>query len=765
VDDTRKTKEQLVDELSLMRRRVSQLESLEAELKRAQKALRVMDSTVESSINAVAMADLQGKLTYVNPSFMKLWGYDHDSEILSRPAVEFWAERDIAATIVAALSEKGGWRGELTAVRKDGTSFDVQLSASMVTDSEGVPLRMMASFIDVTEQKRTKESLLQSEQRFRAIAEAMPVPAGITRLEDGLILYVNKHFGPTFGIAPEEAIGRRSHDFYLDPDDRRTMLEALTQVGYLREYELRTKKADGTPFWVIASLQPLVFEGEQALLTAFFDLTERKQTEEKLRHLYEQERGLTQQLEAEIRKRVEFTRALTHELKTPLTSVLASSDLLLSQLHEEPLLSLARNIGRSATNLNSRIDELLDLARGEVGMLELKLESTDLLQLLRDVAENMAPLASGNEQTLILDLPPSLPSVQADGARLQQVVTNLLSNAIKFTPGNGKITISAGHKDANVTVEVHDTGRGISKEEQERLFQPYYRVESDRNRLSGLGLGLSLSKTLVELHGGQIWVKSQTGKGSTFGFSLPSESAVEQAEEREKASKLWKVLIIEDDQEIIESVSMAFQLRWPEAALISTRLGEKGIDLVESEDPDVVILDLGLPDVSGFDVLQQIRVFSSVPIVILSVKTDEAEMVKGLEWGADDYVVKPFRHLELLERLRVQVRKQAPSGGEPLIVCGPLRFDPTTNQLSYGSKEISLTIIEGRIIQHLMRNAGHVVTHSRLAEAVWGDDYPGAIDSLRVYIRRLRGKLEEDPKNPKLILTKAGIGYFLAKPV
>ena len=127
--------------------------------------------------------------------------------------------------------------------------------------------------------------------------------------------------------------------------------------------------------------------------------------------------------------------------------------------------------------------------------------------------------------------------------------------------------------------------------------------------------------------------------------------------------------------------------------------------------------------------------------------------------------MKPFRQLELLERLKVQIRKQAPPGEEPIIVSGALRFDPSTCQLTYGQKEISLTVIEGRIMQHLMRNAGHVVTHSRLAEAVWGDDYPGAVDSLRVYIRRLRGKLEEDPKNPELILTKPSVGYSLAKRV
>lgn len=224
-----------------------------------------------------------------------------------------------------------------------------------------------------------------------------------------------------------------------------------------------------------------------------------------------------------------------------------------------------------------------------------------------------------------------------------------------------------------------------------------------------------------------------------------------------------KVLIIEDDREIVEAISLALQMRWPEANMVSTRLGAKGVELVESEAPDIVILDLGLPDINGFEVLHQIRLFSNVPTIILTVRSDEADVVKGLEWGADDYITKPFRQMELLARVRSLIRRQSPSE-EELLVCGPLRLNAVTGQLHYDGKEIALTITENRILSHLMKNAGHVVTHSSLAEVVWGDDYPGATDSLKVHIRRLREKIEVDPSHPQLILTRTGIGYFLAKP-
>jgi two-component system KDP operon response regulator KdpE len=225
-----------------------------------------------------------------------------------------------------------------------------------------------------------------------------------------------------------------------------------------------------------------------------------------------------------------------------------------------------------------------------------------------------------------------------------------------------------------------------------------------------------------------------------------------------------KVLIVEDSQDIIDAVNLAFQIRWPEAQVISTKFGEKGIELVETEKPDMVILDLGLPDVSGFDVLKGIRLFSQVPVIIMTVRGEEPDIVKGLEWGADDYIVKPFRQLELLSRVKAIVRRQSSQMSEMQISAGTLSLNPDTGQMTLGDKEITLTPTESRIMRQLMKNPGQTVTHSILADAIWGDNYPDASDAIKVYIRRLREKLEADPSNPKIILTRAGIGYVLEKP-
>ena len=224
-----------------------------------------------------------------------------------------------------------------------------------------------------------------------------------------------------------------------------------------------------------------------------------------------------------------------------------------------------------------------------------------------------------------------------------------------------------------------------------------------------------------------------------------------------------KALIIEDDQRIVEVIQLVFQIGWPEAKLVSTASGNKGVEMVETETPNIVILDLGLPDINGFDVLKQIRQFSSVPVLILTVRGEENDVVKGLAWGADDYMVKPFRHLELLARVQTITRRQKLPEVDVSISYGPLHFGDSLHEVYYGDTLINLTTTEARILYHLMKSPATVVTYSSLAEMVWRDDYPAVSGRLKVNINRLRAKLEKDPARPQLILNRAGVGYLLAK--
>ena len=726
----------------------------------------LFNSLIENAMDAMVIINGDGTIRHKSSSIERVFGYKVGDDI-GRSSFDFVHPEDLSngSKAFTKLLKKPGStiHYEIRARHADGSWHTIEVVGKNLLDNPAIA-GIVANFRDITERKRMQEALAYSEEHFRALIENSLEAMAIVNRE-GLLSFLSPSFERLLGYKLEEYMSKSPFAFVHSDDLPRVskiFSDLARKPGAVAQNELRVWHKDGSLHMIEVVGQNLLHNpAVNGIVTNVRDITERKQAEEALHHLYQQERELRQQLETEMKKRVEFTRAIAHELKTPLTSLLASSDLLASEIDTEPLQTLAKNIRQSASNLDSRINELLDLVRGEVGMLELKPEMVDISQLLQDIADSMKPVASKRGQSLELALPPGLPVVRADPARLQQIVTNILDNALKFTPPGGNVRLGARRKDNDVVVEVRDTGRGISKEEQQLLFQPHQRPKGESSE--GLGLGLALCKMLVELHGGKIWVKSSVGRGSTFGFSLPLESIDRQAKEPKQPSKLWKVLIIEDDDAIVSFVRLAFKMRWSEAELLSARLGEEGLDLVESENPALVILDLGLPDIDGFEVLRQIRLFSSVPVVILTVSSDEADMVRGLELGADDYIVKPFRQLELLARLKAQLRRQVPPDEEVPIVCGPLRLDPSTFELTYGGKQISLTLIEGRIMRHLMQNVGHVVTHSRLGEVIWGEDYPGAIDSLRVYVRHLREKLEADPGNPKLILTKVGVGYLLAK--
>jgi DNA-binding response OmpR family regulator len=224
-----------------------------------------------------------------------------------------------------------------------------------------------------------------------------------------------------------------------------------------------------------------------------------------------------------------------------------------------------------------------------------------------------------------------------------------------------------------------------------------------------------------------------------------------------------KVLLIEDDPEMVEFISIAFNVGWSGTELITTHQGREGIELTETRLPDLVILDVGLPDISGFEVLKQIRAFSDVPVLLETVRDTEADIVKGLDLGADEYVRKPFGQLELIAKMKCVLRRRCVIDGSESIL-GPLRLDSSASQLFIENRTIPITRTEGLIMRCLMTNHGKAVSYAELSEVIWGDAYMRASDNIRVYVRRLRRKIEIDPKYANLIVTKLGIGYLLRVP-
>ena len=509
----------------------------------------------------------EAAVVFVNDEACNMVGYS-PAEALAMSAWDFFEPSELAKLRERYRKRQSGEQVlsyyETTMLRKDGTSLPIEASASTLVYQGNIATvlffkditqhREMQQELDdyrqhleklvaertaelrktneqlqheITERKQAEEKLRNSERYFRSLIQNA-LDAMVVIGKDGLISFAGPSLEPARGYKPEEIVGINGFS-EIHPDDMPIAINVYNEVMQHPDTPIRTevrvRHRDGSWRFVEGVARNLLDDPIVAgIIVNYRDVTERRQAAEKLEELYRQERNLREQLELEMKRRVEFTRALAHELKTPLTPMLISSQVLASELKEEPLLSLARNISRGASNLNSRIDELLDLAKGEIGMLQLKIEPLDALQLLGEVVEYVSPVALSRGQSLIMELPDSLPLVKADKVRLRQIVLNLLNNALNFTPEAGKIILRAGRKDANLKVEVEDNGPGIAEEEQQQMFEPYHRMEVAGERLSGLGLGLALCKTLIDLHNGQIWVKSRVGKGSNFSFSLPIEA-------------------------------------------------------------------------------------------------------------------------------------------------------------------------------------------------------------------------------------------------
>jgi PAS domain S-box-containing protein len=518
--ELRETNEQLQHE-------ITERKQIELVLRESEKYFR---SLIENSQEVIMVLNIDGSILYESPSAQHVTKYS--PKVRQGNSVFEFIHPDDLPRLARQFDEMKASPGavvhsELRGLFNDGLWHYVEGSARNLLH-DPIVAGIVVNFRDITERKQAEERLQSSERYFRSLIQNA-LDAMVVIGKDGFISYASPPVEPVRGYKPDEIVGTNGF-LEIYPEDMPKAInvynELMQNPGTSVRTEVRVRHRDGSWRIVDAIARNLLNDPiVKGIIINYRDVTEHRRAAEKLRELYQQEKDLRQQLEMEMNRRVEFTRALAHELKTPLTPMLISSQVLASELKEEPLLSLARNLSRGASNLNSRIDELLDLAKGEIGMLQLKIEPSDPLQLLQEVAEYVSPVALSRGQSLIMELPDSLPLVGIDKVRLRQIVLNLLNNALNYTPEGGRITLRAAQKEANLVVEVEDNGPGIAEEGQQHMFEPYNRMEVAGERLSGLGLGLTLCKTLVGLHGGQIWVKSAVGKGSTFSFSLPLEAA------------------------------------------------------------------------------------------------------------------------------------------------------------------------------------------------------------------------------------------------
>ncbi|MFC1861978.1 ATP-binding protein [Chloroflexota bacterium] len=349
---------------------------------------------------------------------------------------------------------------------------------------------------------------------------------------DGHFRYVNQAWLNTLGYKQNEIAELTIFDI-IHHDEIEHCKELFMKVMSSEDVGLVTTTfttRSGRAIFVEGNVNCHFVNGKPAYTRAIFrDITKLKQSERTISQLYNREKKLRESLEAEISKRSEFARVLVHELKTPLTSILASAELLLESEQKAPYDRVTKGIYRSSSDLNERIGELLELTRAEVGELRIKPRRINPSIMIANIISDIETIVSNNKLHLRTQVPSILPHVKADRKRIRQVMQNLVDNAVKATPVGGEIMIRVMENNDSLMIQVQDTGRGIKRKDQARIFEPYYRVPGIAERYAGLGLGLTLSKRIVELHGGRIWVESEVGsKGSTFSFSIPLSTDIAQ---------------------------------------------------------------------------------------------------------------------------------------------------------------------------------------------------------------------------------------------
>ena len=473
--------------------------------------------------------------------------------------------------------------------------------------------------------------------------------------------------------------------------------------------------------------------------------------------------------EALERSRAEFIGMVSHELRAPLAAIKGSAATVLGAVRDLDMAELRqffRIVDEQADRMDVLVGDLLDAGRIAAGTLPVAPEPADLV-VLADRARTTFLSASGR-QTVLIDLPPDLPRVMADGRRIVQVLNNLLTNASRHSPQTSPIRVAAARDGAHVAVSVTDQGEGMEPEQLTRLFRRHAGAGDGED--GGSGLGLVICKGLVEAHGGRIRAESAgAGKGTRVTFTLPV--AVEAAEgaavsaagvnvpRPHEGQAGTSVLVVDDDPQTLRYVRDTLSA----AGYVATVTGEpqEVSRLLETKKPELVLLDLMLPGIDGIELMESLPALADLPVIFISAYGRDETIARALEAGAADYIVKPFSPTELTARVRAALRRR--SAPEPFVL-GELVIDYARRRVSVAGRPVRLTVTEYELLRLLSVNAGRVLTYESLLGQLWGAKDTDNPEPVRNFVRKLRHKLGDHATEATYVVNERGLGYRMPEP-